>query len=153
MRVTSMVAGLVLVLSACAGGDKAGDAATTADSAMAPVATAPAAGATHDVNMSLVDGQYRFEPAALTVKAGDVVRYHNKSGGPHNVAFWADSIPAGGAEAIQIVDQSAPLTSQMLVEPDAVITVNVGANAPTGAYRFTCQPHAAMGMNGTLTVQ
>ena len=154
MRVTSMVAGLVLVLSAC-GGEKADDAATTTADTAAPAATAPAAtaGATHDVNMSLVEGQYRFEPADLTVKAGDVVRFHNKSGGPHNVAFWADSIPAGGAEAIQVVDAAAPLTSQMVVEQDAIITVNVGASAPTGEYRFTCQPHAAMGMNGKLTVQ
>jgi plastocyanin len=34
-----------------------------------------------------------------------------------------------------------------------VITVNVAASAPTGDYRFTCQPHSAMGMHGKLTVQ
>lgn len=151
MRVTSMVAGLVLVLAAC-GGEKADDAATTDTTAMAP-APAATAGATHDVDMSLTDGQYRFVPAELTVKAGDVVRFHNRSGGPHNVAFFADSIPAGGAEAVQVVDPMAPLTSQMVVDQDAVITVNVGASAPTGEYKFTCQPHAAMGMHGKLTVQ
>jgi plastocyanin len=151
MRVTSMVAGLAFVLAACAG-EKAGDeAATTTDTAAtaAPAAT----GATHNVDMVLADGQYRFVPSELTVKAGDVIQYHNRSGGPHNVAFWADSIPAGGAEAIQVADQMAPLTSQMVLDQDAVITVTFAANAPAGVYRFTCQPHLAMGMNGTVTVQ
>jgi plastocyanin len=154
MRVTSMVAGLVLVLAAC-GGENAGNQATTTDTAASAAQTAAptATGATHNVDMVLADGQYRFVPAELTVKAGDVIQYHNRSGGPHNVAFWADSVPSGGAEAIQIADQMAPLTSQMVVEQDAVITVTVAGNAPTGEYRYTCQPHAAMGMNGKLTVQ
>jgi plastocyanin len=154
MRVTSMVAGLALAVAAC-GGENAGNQATTTDTAAAaaPAAAPAATGTTHNVDMVLADGQYRFVPAELTVKAGDVIQYHNRSGGPHNVAFWADSIPAGGAEAIQIVDQMAPLTSQMVVEQDAVITVNVAASAPTGEYRFTCQPHSAMGMHGKVTVQ
>lgn len=155
MRVTSMVAGLALVLAACGGSENAGNQATTSDTAggAAPAAAPAATGTTHNVDMVLADGQYRFVPAELTVKAGDVIQYHNRSGGPHNVAFWQDSIPAGGAEAIQVVDQMAPLTSQMVVEQDAVITVNVAANAPTGEYRYTCQPHSAMGMHGKLTVQ
>ena len=153
MRVTSMVAGFAVVLAAC-GGEKAGNQATTTDTAATAAPAAPTAtGATHNVDMVLADGQYRFVPAELTVKAGDVIQYHNRSGGPHNVAFWADSIPSGGAEAVQISDQMAPLTSQMVVEQDAVITVTVAGNAPTGEYRYTCQPHAAMGMHGKLTVQ
>jgi len=155
MRVTSMVAGLALILAACAGGDNAGDQATTAadSAANAPAVTTPAAGATHNVEMTMVDGQPRYVPAQLTVKAGDVVRFVNKQGGPHNVAFWADSMPAGGANAIQISDPMAALTSQMLMEMDAVVTVNVAANGPTGTYKFVCQPHQAQGMTGALTVQ
>lgn len=154
MRVTSMVAGLALILAACAG-DKAGDqATTTADTAAnVPAATTPAAGATHNVEMTMVDGQPRYVPAQLTVKAGDVVRFVNKQGGPHNVAFWADSMPAGGADAIQVADPMAALTSQMLMEVDAVVTVNIAANAPAGTYKFVCQPHQAQGMTGALTVQ
>ena len=44
--------------------------------------------------MVLEGSTYKFDPAELTIKAGDVVNFHNKSGGPHNVSFWADSIPA-----------------------------------------------------------
>ena len=154
MRVTSLVAGLAVVLAACGGGDK-GASTTTADTAGTAMTPAPAtAGATHDVDMIMESPTaYRFVPAELTVKAGDVIRYHNKSGGPHNVAFWSDSIPAGAEGAIQIADQMAPLTSNMVVEQDAIITVTLGATAPAGEYKYTCQPHSPMGMHGKLTVQ
>lgn len=155
MRVTSMVAGLALVLAAC-GGEKAADdqAAAANTTPAAGTSEAPTGtGATHDVDMTLVDGQYRFVPAELTIKAGDVVRYHNRQGGPHNVMFFADSIPAGAAAAIDAgMDESAPLTSQMAVTQDEIITVSF-SGAPAGRYHYTCVPHQAMGMNGNITVE
>ena len=91
MRVTSLVAGLALVLAACGGEKKADEAPATtgADTAAAATggeAAAPAAtGATHEVQMTMTDGKYVYTPAELTVKPGDVVRYVNGQGGPHNV--------------------------------------------------------------------
>ena len=41
--------------------------------------------------MVLEGGNYKYVPKELSVGPNDVVRYHNKSGGPHNVAFWPDS--------------------------------------------------------------
>jgi plastocyanin len=159
MRVTSMVAGLALALAACAGGEKAddqaaGDQAAGTETPAAGTSEAPAGtGATHDVDMTLVDGQYRFVPEQLTIKAGDVVRYHNRQGGPHNVMFFADSIPAGAAAVIDAgMDESAPLTSQMAVTQDEVITVAFNG-APAGRYHYTCVPHQAMGMNGNIIVE
>ena len=157
MRVTSMVAGLALALAACGGGEKAGDQAAgdqAANTTPAAGSEAPAGtGATHDVEMTLVDGQYRFVPEQLTIKAGDVVRFHNKQGGPHNVMFFSDSIPAGAAAVIDAgMDESAPLTSQMAVTQDEVITVAF-TGAPTGRYHYTCVPHQAMGMNGNIIVE
>ena len=72
MRVTSMVAGLALVLAACGGSENAGNQATTSDTAggAAPAAAPAATGTTHNVDMVLADGQYRFVPAELTVKVG-----------------------------------------------------------------------------------
>src|ERR671917_1258838 len=112
MRNSSLVAGLAIVLAACGGGDNRGTAdqqagsdqsgapAATTDTAGTPAATTPtAAGATHNVNMVLEGSSYKYVPEQLTVGANDVIRYHNKSGGPHNVAFWADSIPSGAASA------------------------------------------------------
>ena len=154
MRVTSMVAGLALALAACAGGEKAddqaaGDQAAGTETPAAGTSEAPAGtGATHDVDMTLVDGQYRFVPEQLTIKSGDVVRYHNRQGGPHNVMFFADSIPAGAAAVIDAgMDESAPLTSQMAVAQDEVIT-SAFNGAPAGRY-----PHQAMGMNGNIIVE
>ncbi|HJR16655.1 MAG TPA: plastocyanin/azurin family copper-binding protein, partial [Gemmatimonadales bacterium] len=109
MRMTSMMAGLAIVLAACGGENKGAeqqagsDQQAAPDQTGAPAATTPAAaGATHDVNMVLEGSSYKYVPDQLTIKPNDVIRYHNKSGGPHNVAFWADSIPSGAASAIVV---------------------------------------------------
>ena len=159
MRVTSMAAGLAILVAACGGGEqKAGEgqaAATPDQQAPAAAPAAPAAGgATHDVNMVLEGSAYKYVPDQLTIKAGDVVRFHNVSGGPHNVSFWADSIPAGAADPLKagMPDQMAPLEGSLLTEPNGIYTVNF-AKAPAGEYKFYCLPHLALGMKGKLTVQ
>jgi plastocyanin len=163
MRMTSMVAGLAVALAACGGGKNtqdqpaAGQASSTPDqSAPAPSsAAAPAAtGKTHDVNMVLDGSKYKFDPDHLTIQSGDVVRYHNKSGGPHNVSFWPDSIPSGAADVMKnnMPNQMAPLEGPLLTEPDATYEVSY-AGAPKGVYNFYCLPHLALGMRGKVTVQ
>jgi len=158
MRVTSMLAGLAFVLAACGGGEqKTDDQQTTAtpDQAAPAGEAAPAAGGTtHDVNMVLEGSTYKYVPDQLTIKSGDVVRFHNVSGGPHNVSFWADSIPGGAAEVLKagMPDQMAPLEGSLLTEVNATYSVNF-AKAPAGEYKFYCLPHLALGMRGKLTVQ
>jgi len=99
----------VIALGACAGGgDK--NASSTPDTTAAAAAPAPAAGAaapttaatagtpapitgkTWDVKMIGDQKGYRFEPATLTIKVGDGVKFTNVTGGPHNVAF--NTLPA-----------------------------------------------------------
>jgi len=162
MRITSMVAGLTLVLAACGGEKKTEDQGTTAapEQQSAPATNAPAAnapagtGKTHDVQMVLEGSKYKFDPENLTIKSGDVVRYHNASGGPHNVSFWADSIPSGAADLLKknMPDQMAPLEGPLLTEPAAVYQVSF-AGAPKGEYKYYCLPHLALGMKAKLTVQ
>ncbi len=157
MRVTSMVAGLAIVLAACGGEKKAEDQSTTAtpeQPAAAPAAAPAAGGATHDVSMVLEGSTYKFDPSDLTIKVGDVINFHNKSGGPHNVSFWADSIPKGAADVLKgsMPDQMAPLEGPLLTEPDAVYKVSF-AGAPAGDYKFYCLPHLALGMHGKIKVQ
>ena len=165
MRNSSLVAGLAIVLAACGGGDNKGTAdqqagsdqsgapAATTDTAGTPAATSPtAAGASHDVNMVLEGSSYKFVPEQLTIKPNDVIRYHNKSGGPHNVAFWADSIPSGASSAITVPEPMAPLSSKLVVAPDEVIEVKFN-NALAGEYKYYCTPHLALGMKAKLTVK
>jgi plastocyanin len=155
-------------LVAC-GGDKnkaADSAAAPADSAsaVAPAPTtttaagsataAPATGTVHEVKMVGDDKGYRFEPAELTIKQGDGVKFVMTSGGPHNVAFDEAGIPTGASAqlAANIENAAAPLTSQMLVNPNEAVTVSF-ANVPAGTYNYNCIPHLAMGMKGKITVQ
>ncbi len=159
MRVTSIMAGLAIVLAACGGEKKAADQSTTTAKPEQPVAGAPAAepaagGANHDVNMELQGSTYKFDPSDITIKAGDVISFHNKTGGPHNISFWPDSIPAGAADVLKknMPDQMAPLEAPLLTEPDAVYKISF-AGAPTGEYKFYCLPHLALGMKGKVTVQ
>jgi plastocyanin len=174
MRFSAFVfAASALVLGACGGGDKSetstvGDTTTPmasampADSAggagaagMAGTATAAAAtGTTHEVKMVGDEKGYRFEPANMTVKAGDAVKFTMVSGGPHNVAFDEAAIPAAGKAQLtaNIPNAAAPLTSQMLLNPNEAITVSF-ANVAPGAYNYNCTPHLAMGMKGVITVQ
>jgi plastocyanin len=159
-----MVAAVVMVLAACGGEKKPEAPAATpapeaATPAPAPTAEAPAAtpaptGATIDVNMELVGSTYKYDPATITAKAGDVIKFHNKSGGPHNVAFDAAGIPSGAAAAIDAAlgpTKMAPLTGALVVEPNAAITLST-AGFPAGTYNFHCTPHQALGMKGVLTV-
>lgn len=167
MRGTFLVAGAVLFLAAC-GGEKKAEApaaaapeaaapapAPAADApAMAPAAAPAATGATVDVNMELVGSAYKYDPATITVKAGDVIRFHNKSGGPHNIAFDGAGIPAGSSGAVDAAlgaTKMGPLTGALVMEPDAIITFST-AGLPAGAYNFHCTPHQALGMKGVLTV-
>jgi plastocyanin len=163
MRVTPWMAALATLLAACGGGEKKASeqtTTTTPEQQAAPSAepAAPGAtgatGATHDVNMVLDGGKYKYDPENLTIKSGDVVQFHNKSGGPHNVSFWSDSIPSGAADALKtgMPDQMSPLQSNLLTEQDAVYKVSFG-NAPKGEYKYYCLPHLALGMKGKITVQ
>ena len=154
MRMTSMLAGLAIAFVAC-GGEKStpeGQQATTTPDQQQPAPAGGAAGKTHDVNMVLEGSSYKYVPDQLTIGPNDVIRYHNKSGPPHNVAFWGDSIPKGAESAITLPQPIAPLSSKLVVVPDEVIEVKFN-NAPKGEYKYYCTPHAAMGMKAKLTVQ
>ena len=170
------VATSALVLGACGGGDnKAGDTSATAGagtdtSAMAGGATggatggaaagaaagtaAPITGKTHTVNMVGDEKGYRYEPANITVKAGDGIKFVNVSGGPHNVAFDPAKVPADvkGQLSANMPNQMSELSSPMFMNPNEAIDVSF-ANVPAGTYNFNCTPHLAMGMKGKITVQ
>ena len=174
--------GLTLVasaafLGACAGGDQSNTdtvgvatdttavaAAPAPAPAVAPPGTAPAAsagtmapitGTTHEVKMVGDAKGYRFEPANITVKSGDGIKFTIVSGGPHNVAFDATTVPADVKAQLNAnlgPDKLADLSSAMKMNPGESITVSFG-NIKPGAYSYNCTPHLAMNMKGVITVQ
>lgn len=137
---------------AAAGGAAAGGAA--AGGAAGAVAAKPATGATHEVKMYGDDKGYRFEPANLTVKQGDAVKFTMVNGGPHNVAFDPAAIPANASAQLNanMPNPASELSSQMLMNPNDAITVSF-AGVPAGTYNYHCTPHLAMNMKGVVTVQ
>lgn len=149
-RTTAALGALVamMTLAAC-GGDKSGTDTSAASGATATSAAPggpaqPAAGGqVHTVDMLTdpADGTNKFVPAELSVKQGDVIRYVLKTG-VHNVSFLPDS-NAGKS--------GLPAPSPMLQAPGQTHDVPVTFGA--GKYYFQCDPHAALGMIGHVTVQ
>ncbi|MFL5602654.1 MAG: plastocyanin/azurin family copper-binding protein [Gemmatimonadaceae bacterium] len=112
------------------------------------------AAATIVVRMVGDEKGFRFVPASVTARVGDVVRFVNVSGGPHNVAFSADRIPAGAAARLQknMGQTNGPLTGAIIFEPNEVYTVSL-AGLPAGTYNYYCVPHQAMNMTGRIRVR
>lgn len=151
------------VLGAC-GGEKAPatDTTTAAPVNPAPATAAPtsalakvaATGATHTIKMVGDDKGYRYEPATLTIKAGDAVKFVMISGGPHNVAFEPAAVPADSKAQLDanMDNKMSELSSPLMMNPNEEYTVSFGGVKP-GVYPFFCTPHLAMNMKGTITVQ
>jgi plastocyanin len=140
--------------------DSSATAAPSSGAAAAPaagaVAAAPATGKTVDVKMEGDEKGYRFDPANITVKAGDAIKFTNVSGGPHNVGFDPAKVPApvqAQLGANMPGDHSmGPLESPLLLQPNESYTISF-AKIPPGTYDIHCTPHLALGMKGVVTVQ
>lgn len=163
-KALAVIAG-AFAFAACGGEKKAeapaGDSAATAtatapapEAAAAPAAAAAAiTGTTHTVNMVGDEKGYRFEPAEITVKAGDGIAFVNMKGGPHNVAFDVAAVgEAKAALAANMPEQSGELSGKMLVTDGEKYTMSFGGVKP-GTYEVICTPHAAMNMKMKVTVQ
>jgi plastocyanin len=96
-----------------------------------------------------------FEPNRITIAPGATVRFINVSGGPHNIAFWSDSIPRNARSALNdaMVRHMGALTSLMLATPNETYEVTFPAGAPKGVYKGYCQPHVKMGMTIAITLR
>jgi plastocyanin len=113
-----------------------------------------ATGKTWEVKMIGDASGYKYDPATLTIKQGDAVKWTVVSGPPHNVSFYADSIPAGAQTqlAANMPNPMSPLTSPLFNNPNESYTVSF-AGVAKGVYKYFCTPHQALGMHAQLTVQ
>lgn len=138
--------GLLVSLAAC-GGEKSAQAdvastdAVPASDVAAPTA-APAAAPAGNVIVVKTEtddeGNNKFEPSHITAKKGDVIRFTLESG-VHNFHFTGG--PSGA---------TLPAVGGYLQAPGQ--TEDLVVDLPAGEYQFQCDPHAALGMTGTLTV-
>lgn len=90
--------------------------------------------------ISDANGNY-FKPNTVTAHRGDDVRFV-LSPGVHNVDFLPDSNTG---------KSGLPAPSTPLQLPGQ--TFDLPVNLTPGIYYFQCDPHAALGMHGHLTVQ
>jgi len=150
------IAALALAAMACGGGEQAGQQQGAAPPPAAPAAAqrAGATGQVHQVRMELRDGTYRYDPATLTIKVGDTVRWLNVNGFPHNVSFYQDQVPAGAVDFLRTAmpNQLSPLNGPLLTDSLATYEITF-AGAPSGTYNYYCLPHEALGMKARLTIQ
>ena len=171
-RMIVMALASATVIAACggvSGGEKKGSTADSAAAASSTPATAqpsaagtsdseaaaPITGQTVEVKM-LQDpqGSYHFDPADVTIKSGDGLKFVMVSGAPHNVAFDPAQIPANAKAQLSanMPQQVSELSSPMMMNPNETYTISFG-KMPPGTYSYHCTPHLTFGMKGTITVQ
>lgn len=159
----ALVAGAMAIV-ACAGGEKKTETTTTTDSTAAAATTtstttatstaamAPITGKVHEVKMIGDGTTYKFDPANIEIKQGDGVKFIMVSGGPHNVAFIDTPAAAQAQLSANMPNQMKELTSPMMMTANETYTISF-ANVAAGTYNFHCEPHAAMGMKGSIKVE
>ena len=147
----------VVAIGALACGKKGSDQSQSQMSAppAAPAAAATTTGPVVEVKMTgNVSTHAAFEPSSITIPVGATVRFTSVSGGPHNITFWSDSIPAGGAAALQAGMKNTVdnLSGPFLTTPGETYDVSF-ANAPKGNYKGYCTPHLSLGMKIAIKVE
>jgi plastocyanin len=112
--------------------------------AYAPTASAE----TYTIKLGSDKGMLAFEPAKLTIKPGDTIKWVNNKVPPHNVVF------DGAKNAAKSADLAKALShKQLMMNPGQAIETTFPADAAAGDYTFYCEPHRGAGMVGKITVE
>ena len=98
---------------------------------------APASADTVTVKMGADNGMLAFDPANVTIKAGDTVKWVNNKLPPHNIIF----------EDKGLANKSH---DQLMFSPGE--SYEMTFDSP-GTYSYYCAPHRGAGMAGKVTVQ
>jgi plastocyanin len=130
----------LLLLAACGGGSGE-QPASSQESAPAAIEAAKPTGTVIVVHMISDEKGNYFSPSTIDAARGDIIRFTLKTG-VHNVSFPHDS---------NSIKTGLPKSSDFLQIPgqEYDLAVNMGP----GRYYFHCDPHAALGMKGTLNVR
>jgi plastocyanin len=108
----------------------------------------------HEIRMdaSPVKEVYRFSPAQVTARPGDVLSFKVASGAPHSIVFEGSGLSETARAALNgaMTRRSADLSSPLLTE-GAEYRMVVPAIGP-GTYSFFCLPQRAYDMRGQLRI-
>lgn len=114
---------------------------------------APITGAIIEVQLIGDPRGYRFEPAQVTAKPGDGVKFVVVSGGPHEIAFDLDAVPPQSRQQLQFnMPNATDGHSPLLVSAQEAWTVSLGGLAP-GSYPFVSTPRLPQGMKGEIRIE
>jgi plastocyanin len=109
----------------------------------------------HEITLETNANQdvYRFNPANVRARSGDVLLFRTVSGSPHNIVFEAAGLSAPAHEALNgaMSRRSGDLSGPLLSPDGAEYRMVVPAIAP-GRYQFFCLPHRAYDERGILQV-
>ncbi len=117
-------------------------------------AAGAAAQAVHEIQMVTAGkGEFRFEPASVSVRQGDVLLFKAVSGAPHSVVFEGRELSEDVRQKLNaaLPRRAGDLSSPLLTEGSEYRVVVPAL--PAGTYRFFCLPHRAYDMRGQVTVK
>jgi plastocyanin len=96
---------------------------------------------------------FRFSPARVTARPGDVLLFRAVSGTPHSIVFEARGLSGAAHETLNgaLSRRSGDLSSPLLTPNGAEYRMVVPA-LPPGRYEYFCLPHRAYDMRGVLQI-
>ena len=99
----------------------------------------PAQAETVEVKMGADSGMLAFQPAKVTIKAGDSIKWVNNKLAPHNVVFDSSAKDAAKYTHKGLAFAPGESFTATFDEP--------------GTYSYYCEPHRGAGMSGTIVVE
>jgi plastocyanin len=109
----------------------------------------------HEIRVEADAGKevYRFSPARVTARPGDVLLFKAVTGSPHSIVFESRKLTGSAHEALNgaMSRRSGDLSSPLLAPDGAEYRITVPA-LPAGTYEFFCLPHRAYDERGVLRI-
>jgi plastocyanin len=109
----------------------------------------------HEIRMvSDGKGEFRFAPASVSARRGDILLFKAVSGAPHSVVFEGKGLPDKAREKLNaaLPRRAGDLSSPLLTE-GSEYRIAVPFGIAGGTYRFFCLPHRAYDMRGEVIVK
>jgi plastocyanin len=104
------------------------------------IGVAPASAKTVEVKMGTDTGMLAFDPAKVSIKAGDTIKWVNNKLPPHNVVFDGSKVKNAGKLSHKA----------LLFSPGDSFEVTFDE---AGEYPYYCEPHRGAGMVGKIIVE